>query len=89
MLSRPLASNSKKIMQLTINHIRINGQPHSELNTVSPLHKDPRVVNFQRCKHGFSCTIKLVHVSGLRCPMYVSSTKACAFVYSTVQYCIE
>ena len=79
---------TQKIIQLTINQIRINDQPNSKLNTVSPLCKNAQVVNFQRCKHGFSCTIKLVHVSGLHCPTYVSSTSACALctlLFSTVQ----
>ena len=37
--------------------------------------------------HVQSC--KLVHVSGIHCHMHASSTSGCAFVYFTVQYCIE
>ena len=32
---------------------------------------------------------KLVHVSGVHCHVHASSTSGCAFVYFTVQYCIE
>ena len=32
---------------------------------------------------------KLVHVSGVHCHVHASSTCGCAFVYFTVQYCIE
>ena len=32
---------------------------------------------------------KLVHVSGIHCHVCASSTSGCAFVYFTVQYCIE
>ena len=32
---------------------------------------------------------KLVHVSGIQSHMRASSTSGCAFVYFTVQYCIE
>ena len=32
---------------------------------------------------------KLVHVSGIHCHVWASSTSGCAFVYFTVQYCIE
>ena len=32
---------------------------------------------------------KLVHMPGVLCHMPVSSTSGCAFVYFTVQYCIE
>ena len=32
---------------------------------------------------------KLVHVSGVHCHMRASSTSGCAFVYFTVQCCIE
>ena len=32
---------------------------------------------------------KLVHVSDVRCDVHVSSTRVCAFVYFTVQYCTE
>ena len=32
---------------------------------------------------------KLVHMSGVHCHMHASSTSGCAFVYFTVQYCIE
>ena len=31
----------------------------------------------------------LVHVSGVPCHVHASSTSGCAFVYFTVQYCIE
>ena len=32
---------------------------------------------------------KLVHVSGIHCPLYASSISAYAFVYFTVQYYID
>ena len=32
---------------------------------------------------------KLVHVPGVHCHVRASSTSGCAFVYFTVQYCIE
>ena len=32
---------------------------------------------------------KLIHVSGVHCPVRASSTSGCAFVYFLVQYCIE
>ena len=32
---------------------------------------------------------KLVHVSGIHCHVCTSSTSGCAFVYFTIQYCIE
>lgn len=70
------------------NHIRINDQPHSKLNTGSPIHKNPQAVNFQRCKHNFSYTMKLVHASGLHGPMCILYN-ACAFVYSPAQNCRE
>ena len=32
---------------------------------------------------------KLVHESGVHCHVRASSTSGCAFMYFTVQYCIE
>ena len=32
---------------------------------------------------------KLVHMSDVHCDVHVSSTSVCAFVYGTVQYCVE
>ena len=37
--------------------------------------------------HVQSC--KLVHMSGVLCHVCASSTGGCAFVYFTVQYCVE
>ena len=37
----------------------------------------------------YSQSCKLVHVSGIHCHVRASSTSGCAFVYFTVQYCIE
>ena len=39
------------------------------------------------CSHVQSC--KLVHVSGVHCHVRASFTNGCAFVYLTVQYCID
>ena len=39
------------------------------------------------CSHVQLC--KLVHVSGVCCHMHGSFISGCAFVYFTIQYCIE
>ena len=47
-----------------------------------------QVANFQRHELAFICPIsKLVRVSDVHCHVCAAST--CAFVYITVQYCIE
>ena len=62
---------------------------HKQKNIVSCLHTNLQVANFQRCEHVFACPCKLVHTSGVHCHFCASSTSGCAFVYFTVQYCIE
>ena len=52
-----------------------------EVIYISPLHTNLQVVNVQ--------SRKLVHVPGVHCHVCASSTSGCAFVYFTVQYCIE
>ena len=56
--------------------------------TVSTLDKNLQVLNFQIYKCTFICTVVEVHVSAVHCHMYASSMKG-AFMYFTVQYCIE
>ena len=58
--------------------------------TVSPLDTNLQVVNFQRFDVSSHVqSRKLVHVSGVNCQVHAFSTSGCAFVYFTVQHCIE
>ena len=45
--------------------------------------------NFKDANTVFACPIMLVHISGVHCHVHASSTSGCAFLYFTVQYCIE
>ena len=54
--------------------------------TVSPLHMNPQVVEFQRCGHVFTCPVTWVHVSGVCCPAHAASSGGCAFLHFTVLY---
>ena len=55
----------------------------------SPLHINLQVVNFQRRKRAFTCPITQGHTSGIHCHVRASSTSSSAFVYFTVQHCVE
>ena len=47
-----------------------------------------QVANFQICKHVFTYpAIEVSHMSGMYCHVCASSTSA--FVYFTIQHCIE
>ena len=61
-----------------------------DIFTVSSLHSNLQVVNFQRCECEFNVqSRKSVHVSGVHRYMHASSTSGCAFVYFTVHDCIQ
>ena len=65
-------------------------EPNSVHCTVSPLHMNLQVVNFQRCKHASLVrSHKLVHMSGVHCHVRASSISGCAFVYFTVLYRVQ
>ena len=49
--------------------------------------KLPTFKDTNMCMHIESC--KLVHVSGVHCHMHAFSGRSCAFVYLTLQHCIE
>ena len=50
-------------------------------STVSSLHMNLQVVNFQRCHRAFACPVRLVHVSGIHCHMFASSLIYCTGLY--------
>ena len=58
-------------------------------STISPLHTNLQVVNFQRSECAFTCPITLVHVSCVHHHMHASSTSGYAFVYFIVHYWAE
>lgn len=59
------------------------------VQTVSALHTSLQVANFERCECAFPRPITLVHMCLVYSRMQASSTRGCAFVFTTVQYCIK
>ena len=64
------------------------GHDYFSYSTASPLHRNLQVANFQRCEYAFACSITLFHV-WLTLSHVCILKSDCAFVYFTVQYCIE
>ena len=57
---------------------------------VTPLHTNRQVANFQSANVcSYDQPQKSVQVSGVHCHVCASSTRGCAFGYSTVWNCIE
>ena len=88
------SESKRKILNFTLstkgNHVQVLSKGASRMiYIVSSLHTNLQVVNFQRCECMLPCPITQVHMSGIHCPEYASSTIGCAFVYLYVLLCIE